>query len=289
MMRYVIPYLIYSAVALCGILLQSALFSHLEIFNAKPDLLLLIVLMSGLKSDWKNGIVVGLLIGFWIDLFNAGYFGMNMVVYAVIGAICGLVGMKFPNRTYEGYFFTAVMASLLSGSLTLVLFHLLGAHFPVGQSIAGIIIPMTFYTSLMAFLFLPFVWIYRRLPGRKIGRIDLIGNGVIFVRGNEKVDAKMLEAHRRKQAQKRRASHFHQRNRQKSSSRNGRTSPRTFTRRPSQSGTSPRRKTGSGFQDQWRKTGTGRTSKNAKGKTMDKKPKSRPQKRPQKHSGRRSK
>jgi sRNA-binding protein len=47
---------------------------------------------------------------------------------------------------------------------------------------------MTFYTSLISFLCLPFIFLYRRSKGRKIGRVDLLGNGVIFVRGNEKVD-----------------------------------------------------------------------------------------------------
>lgn len=280
MIRYVIPYLIYSAAALVCILLQSALFSHLQIFNVKPDLLLLLVLMSGMKSDWKNGIAVGLLVGFWLDLFNAGYFGMNMVVYAAIGALCGLVGMRFPNRTYEGYFFFAVMASLLSGFLTLALFHLLGATIPVGQSIAGIIIPMTFYTSLMAFLLLPLLWIYRRLPGRKIGRIDLIGNGVIFVRGNEKVDQKKLEAHRREMAMKRSRSRHSGRNRRRGSSpRRGTSGHRTSARRGYASYRSKDR----------RRAAVEQSRKNIRRNPTGKKPRSYPQRRPQKHSGRRSK
>ena len=202
MMRYVIPYLIYSLAALACIFLQSEMFSNLQIFNAKPDLLLLVVLMSALKTDWKNGIAVGLLMGFWIDLLNGGYFGSNMVVYALIGGGAGVLGQRFPNRTYEGYFFLSVLASLLSGFLMLFVFQLVGANPPVGQSIAGIILPMTFYTSLIAFLFLPVVWIHRHRSGRKIGRIDLLGNGVIFVRGNEKVDMKNLAAYRAREKQR---------------------------------------------------------------------------------------
>lgn len=188
MRRYIIPYLIYSAAALVCIFLQSEVFAYLQIFNAKPDLLLLLVVMSGLKSDWKNGFAAGIVLGFWIDLLNGGYFGTNMVVYSIIGMICGLVGKRFPDRTYEGYFFTAVAATICDGFLNLFAFQIVGAKMPVWQTIIGTILPMTFYTSLIAFICLPLVFLYRRHKGRKIGRIDLLGYGVIFVRGNEKVD-----------------------------------------------------------------------------------------------------
>jgi rod shape-determining protein MreD len=160
----------------------------LQIFNAKPDLLVLLVVMSGLKSDWKNGFAAGIVLGFWIDLFNGGYFGTNMVVYSIIGMICGVMGKRFPDRTYEGYFFTAVAATFCAGLMNLIVFEIIGADIPVWQTIIGTILPMTFYTSLIAFFCLPLVFLYRRQKGRKIGRIDLLGYGVIFVRGHEKVD-----------------------------------------------------------------------------------------------------
>ena len=203
--RYLIPYLIYSAMTLACIFLQTAVFNSLQIFHAKPDLLLLIVVISGLKSDWKNGLAAGLTAGFWIDLLNGGYFGTNMIVYALIGAVCGAVGKRFPDRTYEGYFFSAVIAVLLAGFLNLAVFHIVGANLPVGQTIAGTILPMTFYTSLIAFLCLPLILLYRRRKGRKIGRIDLLGNGVIFVRGNEKVDMAKVARQRQLAAKDHRA------------------------------------------------------------------------------------
>lgn len=188
MRRYIIPYLIYTVAALVCIFLQSEVFAYLQIFNAKPDLLLLLVVMSGLKSDWKNGFAAGIVLGFWIDLLNGGYFGTNMVVYSIIGMICGVVGKRFPDRTYEGYFFTVVTAAICAGFLNLFIFQIVGAKIPVWQTIIGTILPMTFYTGLIAFICLPLVFLYRRHKGRKIGRIDLLGYGVIFVRGSEKVD-----------------------------------------------------------------------------------------------------
>lgn len=204
MIRYVVPYVLYSIAALVCIFLQSIVFVHLKIFNVVPDLLLIVVVLSALKSDWKNGVAVGLLLGFWIDLMNAAYFGTNMVAYSMVGAVFGLVGTKFPHRTYEGYFFSVLAGSFMSGFLMLMLLSLLGAIVPSGQTIGGIILPMAFYTALMMFLGLPLIWFHRSNNRRKIGRIDLIGNGVIFVKGNEVIDLKRLaarrEAYRRKKS-----------------------------------------------------------------------------------------
>ncbi len=204
MRRYIVPYFIYSAVALICIFLQSEVFSYLQIFHAKPDLLLLFVVLGGLKSDWKNGFAGGLALGFWIDLLNGGYFGTNMVVYSLVGMICGVLGQRFPDRTYEGYFFTVVAASLGAGFLHLMVFQIIGADFPLWQTIIGTILPMTFYTSLISFLCLPLVFLYRRGKGSKIGRIDLLGNGVIFVRGNEKVDMAKVARYRAAAAKEKR-------------------------------------------------------------------------------------
>lgn len=270
MIRFVVPYLLYSVAALICIFLQQEVFVHLQIFNARPDLLLLLVVMSALKSDWKNGVAVGLLLGFWIDLMNAAYFGTNMVVYALVGASFGLLGTKFPHRTYEGYFFSAVVGSLMSGVLMLMVLRLLGSTIPAWQSFIGIILPMTFYTSLLAFLGLPMIWFHRQNNRRKIGRIDLIGNGVIFVRGNETIDLKKLAARRKMRQAKKSPRQKHDKKRTaekndfRSSGKNG-SSRRDNSRRP---------------QD---------ASRDTRRKPATKKPKSYPQRRPNKHQGRRSK
>ena len=302
MIRFVVPYLLYSAIALVCVFLQSQLFSHLQIFNAKPDLLLLVLVMSALKSDWKNGVAVGLLLGFWIDLLNAAFFGTNIIVYGLVGAICGLIGTRFPDRTYEGYFFTAVGASLLSGFLTLLVFQLAGAAPLVGQSVFGIIFPMTFYTSLIAFLGLPLIFLYRRRKGRKIGRIDLLGYGVIYVRGNEKIDLKKVEAERA-EARRRRVSSRERLTRRASERSAGRGGSSRSTRAAGSGGRSPRssspprrqapsrsdaarRRPASGSSSS--RNGDYRVAPKKKAAPSSKKPRSYPNRRPQKHRGRRS-
>ena len=296
MSRFVVPYLLYSLAALVCIFLQQEVFVHLQIFHAKPDLLLLLVVMSALKTDWKNGVAVGLLLGFWIDLMNAAYFGTNMVVYGLVGAAFGALGTRFPHRTYEGYFFTAVAGTLLSGLLMLGILNMLGMPIKAMPTIGGIILPMTFYNAVLAFLGLPLVWFHRRNNRRKLGRIDLTGGGVIFVRGNELIDMEKIKARRKSHRQKRTfSSPFGKKKddpKKKSRGSSGLFGKKNSgqTRKDAPSSNRGRRDPmqGRGRDDRDRSSGHD-PKRDSRGSSSDRKPRSHPNRRPQKHSGRRSK
>ncbi|MBQ1251990.1 MAG: rod shape-determining protein MreD [Firmicutes bacterium] len=296
MSRFVVPYLLYSIAALVCIFLQQEVFVHLQIFHAKPDLLLLLVVMSALKTDWKNGVAVGLLLGFWIDLMNAAYFGTNMVVYGLVGAAFGALGTRFPHRTYEGYFFTAVAGTLLSGLLMLATLNMLGMPIKAVPTIGGIILPMTFYNAILAFLGLPLVWFHRQNNRRKLGRIDLVGGGVIFVRGNEPIDMEKILARRKKHRQKRSFSmpfgkkkdgDHKQRSRGSSGLFGKKNSGQTRKEAASSNGGRDPRE-GRNRDDRNRPSGQN-PKRDSRGSSSDRKPRSHPNRRPQKHSGRRSK
>lgn len=171
MLRRIFPYIFYSVLSILCVLLQSQLFIHLEIFHAVPDLVLLVVVFAGLRSDWRSGIILGIVMGFWPDLLNSAYFGLDMIVYAVIGGCCGTLGSKFPSRGYESNFFLAVAASIVCGILTLTVFNLVGADISFWQSFGGTVLPMTFYNALLVFICLPLFWLFHKSQSHR-GVID---------------------------------------------------------------------------------------------------------------------
>lgn len=199
MMLYIIPYLFYSLLSLCGIFLQAEVFSFLTIFGVKPDLLLIIAVMAGLHSGNKNGAAAGAVVGLWADLLAGGFFGVHILVYALIGYIFGSIKNKTMFKSYPGYFFIVLLAGLASGALFIIAYVLVGANYSFWQSFTAIVVPYTFYDCLLIVLAFPFIFLYRRFRGLKIGYVDMFGGGIILITNNEKVD---MDYVRKRKAQK---------------------------------------------------------------------------------------
>ncbi len=198
MMLYIIPYLFYSLLALIGIFLQAEFFSFLTIFGVKPDLLVIIAIMAGLHTDSKNGAVAGGVVGLWADLLAGGYFGIHILVYAFIGYLAGCIKHKNIFKTYPGYFFIVLLGSLLSGILFIICYSLVGANYPFWRNFTAIVIPYSFYNSLLLVLSFPFIFVYRRFRGLKIGYVDMFGAGIILISDNKKVDMKYVKERKTK-------------------------------------------------------------------------------------------
>lgn len=198
MMLYIIPYLFYSLLALLGILLQGEVFSFIPIFGVKPDLLLILALLAGFHTGEKNGAVAGAVVGFWADLLIAGYFGIHILVYALIGFLAGSIRNKRIFKSYPGYFFLVLLASLVSGILFVIGYTLVGANYGFWQSLFAITIPHTLYNCILVVIAFPAIFIYRRYHGLRIGYVDMFGGGVILITGNRRVDLAYVKERKEK-------------------------------------------------------------------------------------------
>lgn len=193
-MRIIMPYLLYTAMFLLALFLQAEIFPYLQIFGAKPDLLLLIVVFSAIKTDWRNGLLVGLMAGFWLDALTGTYFAVNILVYGVIGACFGATAKRINYASYYSGFFATLVATVGGGLLMMLCLQLIGGGLPFLRTISGTIIPVTFYNLLLVIISVPLAFLRRRNHGLKVAYIDLYGNGIVMARGNEIVDNTALGA-----------------------------------------------------------------------------------------------
>ncbi|MPZ13463.1 MAG: rod shape-determining protein MreD [Chloroflexi bacterium] len=108
-------WLVVSLVA--GAVLQAMVLPGLVGNGIRPDLTLIVVVAWATFRGWEEGILVGLLGGFLLDVFSAAPFGVSVVRLALVGGAAGLV-MDRIGRT------SVLMPAVAAGVASLAAFAL---------------------------------------------------------------------------------------------------------------------------------------------------------------------
>lgn len=117
--------LFYGLLFILSVVLQSTLFHFFKIGGVKPDLLLVIVVLSAVLKGKRTGAVVGFAFGLMEDLLTGKYIGVQALTKMVTGYIVGHLERKvFPDNflipIVVGFFGTFLHHLLFSISLLLV-------------------------------------------------------------------------------------------------------------------------------------------------------------------------
>ena len=82
-----------------ALILQSTAIDYIKIFNAKPDLVLLLVIFFGLFFGPGVGLETGFFAGLLKDILSTDIFGINTLTLAVTGLIVGALSAKFSKES----------------------------------------------------------------------------------------------------------------------------------------------------------------------------------------------
>jgi len=122
-------------------ILQSTVFSSLNIAGITPNLLIILTATWGFMDGEKSGLIVGFACGLLIDIFFGSFIGLYAIIYMYIGFLNG----KFCNFFYPedvklplGLIF---VSDLLYGFSSYVFFFLLRGRFDFGYYFHHIILP----------------------------------------------------------------------------------------------------------------------------------------------------
>lgn len=107
-----------------GVILEVTVLNRIEIFGAKPDILLLLTIFTGLFFGANKGFEAGMVSGFLYDIFTIDIFGINTLVYSLTGLLAGFLNTKFFKESRVMLLFLAFFTSLFSMTL-----HFLFAKF----------------------------------------------------------------------------------------------------------------------------------------------------------------
>ncbi|HXX75516.1 MAG TPA: hypothetical protein VEI50_10345 [Nitrospiraceae bacterium] len=139
--------LIYSGLVLLLIPLQATLLLHVTVWEIKPDMGLIAACFVGLFTGELQGVVVGLVIGWALNLFSAGELWISLVTKGGAGFCAGMMGRHLAHVSPTLMGIGVFALSCLSGLVEiLTLTSLSGSWWRVWS----IMLPQACYDALLA-------------------------------------------------------------------------------------------------------------------------------------------
>jgi rod shape-determining protein MreD len=135
-----------------SLLLQSTVLHRLAIAGTRPDLLLVLTIITGLLQGTRYGAAVGFIGGLMQDILIGRFLGMNALVKMIIGYLVGMTEEKVFKENFLTPFAAVLLGTLLSELLLWFLFRVYGRAIPFSDALLRIILPGIGYNCLVAVL-----------------------------------------------------------------------------------------------------------------------------------------
>ncbi|NOS83447.1 MAG: hypothetical protein E8D46_16190 [Nitrospira sp.] len=116
-------FLFYLLLVLLLVPLQTTLLPHLSMWNIKPDLGLVAAALVGLFAGELEGLLVGLSIGWILNLFSAGELWLSLLTNGGVGILAGFLGRQLSQVTSLSMGAGLLLVSLASGLLAAMSFQ----------------------------------------------------------------------------------------------------------------------------------------------------------------------
>ncbi|NLH30794.1 MAG: rod shape-determining protein MreD [Firmicutes bacterium] len=144
--------LIYTIIIILALVIQTTVFAASSVFAVVPDLILVLVVLFSLINGPGFGAKFGFLAGLGLDLFVGQMIGLNAVTKMMIGAVVGLMALRFYKENY-----VVPLASVLVATLADQLLYGLGMAFfgvpvPVRYLLEQVLLPLLLYNGILSLL-----------------------------------------------------------------------------------------------------------------------------------------
>jgi len=143
-------------------LLQTAVFGRLSIISVVPNVIVILIAVTGFMQGPKPALIMGFCCGLLLDLFTFNILGLQALIFCVLGFVTG----QFHNTFYPEDFklpLLVITGSDIAYSLLFYFFtYLFRARFHFGFYFVNVCLPELAYTLLVAILVYPlFLLLYR--------------------------------------------------------------------------------------------------------------------------------
>ena len=141
--------LVMSVILFLNFTLQTTLFQSIGIMEIKPNTALIIVVSYAILREDVEGCIIGFFAGLLQDIFFMDFIGLQALLFAVTGYLCGKPFRDFFRENYWMPLGLTVVAVFSYEFAFYVLRFLLFRQFDVLFYIRRIILPETFYTAVL--------------------------------------------------------------------------------------------------------------------------------------------
>jgi len=139
-----------------AIILQTTLFDQLALFDAYPDVVLLVVILSARYLDPDPTLLLGFTAGFSLDLLGTSPMGLRALVLTLVA-----YGLTRSKEWIDSNPITSILSTLLFSLLGVVLLALIGTLFnqaaTAGGTVLRTILLVPVYNTVLGILLAPFI------------------------------------------------------------------------------------------------------------------------------------
>lgn len=132
-----------------ALLLQSTLFTFLQVAGVKPDLVLMLVVFNGFLHGSREGAFLGFLAGLAQDIFTGNYIGLNALTKMMAGYLVGLAEARFYKESVIIVTLVTFMVGIANQLAYYMLLFYLDIEVAPSFALAQVVLPSAIYTALL--------------------------------------------------------------------------------------------------------------------------------------------
>jgi rod shape-determining protein MreD len=134
-------------------LLQTSILDCIDIFNVKPDLLLIAVIYASLSFEFKYALSLSIFAGVLKDVLAVNTFGINTLLFPLVSLLLIKLSREISLDNNFIYMVSTFIITLLGDIITRIIFLFLGNYI-----LWGIFLRTAILESLYTALVLPLVF-----------------------------------------------------------------------------------------------------------------------------------
>jgi rod shape-determining protein MreD len=139
-----------AAMVIVSFLLQTSVFSHLELAGITPNFVIILTTAWGLMRGRKQGMFMGFACGLLLDFFSGLYLGVYALIYLYIGYLSGVFKKLFFGDDMKLPMLLIGINDVIYGVIIYLIYFLLREKYAFGYYFMNIIMPEAVYTVLIS-------------------------------------------------------------------------------------------------------------------------------------------